>query len=322
MGKIFRENVEKFFALNPFNRTKQDVIKLISDWKTYNHGFNENHDGDWQARTLVNVLIDSNKISFSNPPADYLVTPLMKVVSQFVSLGVSRFSYPALNLANAIKDVNTLLSEGADINATDCYGRTALMYVVLGGDIFKDELLIAMWSGIEIPKLLLDNGADPTIKDYLGKTALDYFMDAQKDHPSITSSKEIITLLEERMREYKSKPKPEPKPEEEPVKNLDVRSMQNLDVLATEIDKVISQLSKPNLASNRKQILLAHFNASISSFVDIAGHGEKRSGFVACPEWFSENKSKVEKWLTFLDPDNKNTTLLEGKLRRSKRPKF
>jgi hypothetical protein len=86
-------------------------------------------------------------------------------------------------------NIATLFKSG-DVNATDFYGRTALMYIVLGPDIFCHEVM----PGRErLAKLLLDNGANPLIKDQFGATALDYFKKyAGEDHPTIELLEKII----------------------------------------------------------------------------------------------------------------------------------
>jgi hypothetical protein len=55
--------------------------------------------------------------------------------------------------------VKQLLAKGANINATDEEGRTALIWAAIAGDV-------------PTVKVLLDHGADLTIKDKGGKTAL------------------------------------------------------------------------------------------------------------------------------------------------------
>jgi len=61
-----------------------------------------------------------------------------------------------------IKALDMVVKYGADINAKDNNGRTALMYAA------------AFNSNPEVIKYLLDHGADAKITDLQGKTALDY----------------------------------------------------------------------------------------------------------------------------------------------------
>jgi len=57
--------------------------------------------------------------------------------------------------------VRLLLENGANVNARDRYGWTALMWAVFKG--YK-----------EIVKLLLENGADVNVRDFFGNTALKF----------------------------------------------------------------------------------------------------------------------------------------------------
>ena len=63
-----------------------------------------------------------------------------------------------VKLGNITK-VQELIAGGVDLNATDEYGYTALIWA-------------ASYSNPDIAKVLLDAGADKTIKDYDGHDAL------------------------------------------------------------------------------------------------------------------------------------------------------
>ncbi|MBQ8671710.1 MAG: ankyrin repeat domain-containing protein [Alphaproteobacteria bacterium] len=75
-----------------------------------------------------------------------------------------------------VKSLDMVVKYGADINAKDNNGRTALMYAV------------AFNPNPEVVKYLLAHGADAKITDLQGKTALDY-----------ASDNEIIQLLKRSM---------------------------------------------------------------------------------------------------------------------------
>jgi len=55
--------------------------------------------------------------------------------------------------------VELLLKKGANVNAKDKYGGTALMYAAVKGHK-------------EVVELLIENGADVNAKNIMGKTAL------------------------------------------------------------------------------------------------------------------------------------------------------
>jgi ankyrin repeat protein len=60
-------------------------------------------------------------------------------------------------------ETKRLLAMGAQVNARDGEGKTALIWAVVQNT-----------AGCEIPRLLLAAGADPQIRDEAKKTALDY----------------------------------------------------------------------------------------------------------------------------------------------------
>ena len=76
--------------------------------------------------------------------------------------------------------LNTLLAKGADLNAQDKNGRTALIWAVkkkyIEEEYFEEEYLLKNTSlkkeYLEIVKVLVENGADLDIQDNEGKTAL------------------------------------------------------------------------------------------------------------------------------------------------------
>ncbi len=70
---------------------------------------------------------------------------------------------------NDIERVSTLIANGADVNAKDFYGRTALME----GTLIDVPVLEGTKEGyIDIVKFLLEHDADVNIKDGYGQTAL------------------------------------------------------------------------------------------------------------------------------------------------------
>jgi ankyrin repeat protein len=100
-------------------------------------------------------------------------------------------------------DINLLLSEGADINAQDINGKTALHIAARG------ELNTGTFS------TLIKRGADYNIRDNDGKTVIDYLTDAQKlkiflnlsdfcESPEATKtlSKILSKSKDERMHEF------------------------------------------------------------------------------------------------------------------------
>jgi ankyrin repeat protein len=108
---------------------------------------------------------------------------------------------------NYLEKVKQLLEEGADVNAKDDFGKTALMWACEYGYKEIAELLIekgadlnaqdkygltaliyaTKWSQKEVVKLLLEKGADMNIKDKDGRTALWYAF--------LIEDEEIIELL-------------------------------------------------------------------------------------------------------------------------------
>lgn len=110
------------------------------------------------------------------------------------------------NNSNPQKIITTLLEHGADVNAKDKYGNTALMHTIL------DSFNLSKQNKLNIAKILIDNGANLNIKNNNNDTALTL---AQKSDN--IDNKEIITLLkgheslEKAIQQSKHKNKLQPK---------------------------------------------------------------------------------------------------------------
>lgn len=99
---------------------------------------------------------------------------------------------------NDVEKLEQLLTDGADIEAKDIDGYTALQHAVMWGNIEAAELLLEngadvnttdSWGltplmnanydagGIEMAQLLLDYGADSSLEDFEGYTAYDHALD-------------------------------------------------------------------------------------------------------------------------------------------------
>ena len=76
-------------------------------------------------------------------------------------------------------ELDRILDKGADVNSTNSYGNTALIFA-LDSYILNEDII----------KLLLDNGADVNIKNNCGKYALNYALD--------TGNENIIKLISEK----------------------------------------------------------------------------------------------------------------------------
>ena len=88
-----------------------------------------------------------------------------------------------------------LIEAGANINAVDFSGHSALNSAALNGNL-------------EVCKLLLKKKCDPNIRDQVGRSALDSAkIKKHKDNPKFAKYKEIITLL----KPVTGPPPPEPK---------------------------------------------------------------------------------------------------------------
>lgn len=87
-----------------------------------------------------------------------------------------------LIFSRTLFDVQKALQNGANINAQDSIGSTALHYAVI------------LLNGFEIVKYLIENNADPNIKDYDGNTPLKFAIRWNKPEiiKILLSSKRII----------------------------------------------------------------------------------------------------------------------------------
>ncbi|MBY0124155.1 M48 family metallopeptidase [Bacillus sp. S/N-304-OC-R1] len=116
---------------------------------------------------------------------------------------------PLMNAAseNDVDTIQTLITDGVEIDEQDSEGSTALHWAVYNGSMEAAQLLLANGADpnaidiyessplinaiynddVEMAKLLLKNGADPSYTDSDGKTAYDYAVDY--------GNKDIINLF-------------------------------------------------------------------------------------------------------------------------------
>ncbi|MDH4227614.1 MAG: ankyrin repeat domain-containing protein [Deltaproteobacteria bacterium] len=116
--------------------------------------------------------------------------------------------------AGDIGEVKALVEGGINIDETDSYGDTPLMWAAgegnldivkylaeKGADVNKKDiqgwtpLMSAAGSGsVEVVKFLLDKGADPNIKDKFGNTALDAAV--MREHGAVADELKKVTKTE------------------------------------------------------------------------------------------------------------------------------
>jgi hypothetical protein len=114
------------------------------------------------------------------------LTPLMYAVHRKTVVGES--THEARRYA--LQSSRLLLAAGADANASDCWGRTPLMYVVLG-KYSLDSYTQTMPGREAVVRLLLEYGADPAARDKTGRSVIEHFIDEcepddeGENHPAI-----------------------------------------------------------------------------------------------------------------------------------------
>lgn len=219
--------VTDFFKLNPRNKELHDVMKLIRDRKRLTELY-ELNKSYWDMRDILgeetlqlyylprNFINESVKKRTDAIAADPLfdqftwssrrrplygdieqaarhlldkktrITPLMYTVHRKTVLGESTQEAKRY----ALQSSRLLLAAGADVNASDCWGRTPLMYVVLG-KYSLDSSGQTMPGREAVVRLLLEYGADPAAKDKTGRSVIDHFIDelepddGGEKHPAI-----------------------------------------------------------------------------------------------------------------------------------------
>ena len=111
---------------------------------------------------------------------------LDKAAKNKIDISLTEYKY------HTLEDIQELIKSGADINAKNDIGWTALIYASIEGNTDRAKLLIinnadinsksrngntaliwaSYWGRIDIAKILIDNHADINAKNIYGKTAL------------------------------------------------------------------------------------------------------------------------------------------------------
>ena len=126
--------------------------------------------------TRTEVVVDAiNKVDNIECRNEHDETPLVYVARKNKSFASYYYSKVHYNYFNTI--VTELIKKGAEINAKDRFGRTALLHA-----IDNDQL--------DLVKTLLENKADPNHKDNAGQTPLMYACNT-----GVTKSLEIVEAL-------------------------------------------------------------------------------------------------------------------------------
>lgn len=213
---IITDFIAEFFRLHPENEGVQDIIRLCRDYNRLCEEKLSDFDCNKISEESVNQYvrpkryIDSKRKcieqaidkdplfkQFNQPDKtvsscssieqaamhqldiETRITPLMYAVyrTSLLPLTIDKFRIPAM------KSLRMLLDAGAEINVTDRYGRTSLMYLVLGHYIWRQKGLIG---SEQLVRFLVEYGADPSVKDHDGCSVIDYFIEeGDEAHPSV-----------------------------------------------------------------------------------------------------------------------------------------
>lgn len=185
--KLIDRYVSEFFECHPETQAQDDILKMLADEKRLSTQLKDKVNFDLldcsyseKYQQVTDFIDKKKKLNSKTANSNSGITPLMYTAARLAESG----DIPTEIVKNAEKVCFELLQAGADINAKDANGRTALMYIAMGYHMFY---LGQSSPGREkLTRLLLKHGADPTIKDHLGKTAIDYFkQECGNDHPTI-----------------------------------------------------------------------------------------------------------------------------------------
>jgi len=155
-AKISTAEMESIYAPagKSFPKNEHTFMQLISYYGEYNF------DDD----ILIDVKVKSQNIALFRALREGNIETVKALLAKGADINAKdRYGETALIREiggwRNIETVKTLLAEGADINAKDASGRTALMHA-------------AEYGKIEKVKILLAKGADVNAKDASGRTAL------------------------------------------------------------------------------------------------------------------------------------------------------
>jgi hypothetical protein len=220
--------VTDFFKLNPRNKELHDIMKLVRDRKHLNEVYQLDKIDRYllseESKILLELpqqfidecvrkyadaiaadpLFDQFILNLRQKPTYVAVeqaakhqldrktrlTPLMYAVDRRTVWGKSTEEAKMY----ALKSSRLLLEAGADVGARDCWGRTPLMYVVLG-KYSLDRCQQTMPGREQVARLLLEYGADPGVRDKLGSSVIDHYIaECGEHHPVVSLLRRAIEL--------------------------------------------------------------------------------------------------------------------------------
>ena len=160
-------------------RTLELLLEYIKDRDEINQGFAAAYQVNRSSRknsTKIFLEYGADPNALDSNDDTPIIAIVRKLVKQSWNLG---------NFDGHLEDIRELLEHGADIDATDVSGKTALMLLASADTVVK-----RYHDYLTLMKLLLEHGADRNITDIYNLTARDYA--ARKFPPN----KKTLKLLE------------------------------------------------------------------------------------------------------------------------------
>lgn len=142
---------------------------------------NQKAEGNYEGSTPLHYLADGD--GTNNATELKIALQVIKSNPEYINDQNNEFKHSPLHVAADTENFNfiqALVKAGANVNAQDVNGRTALHFIACGSEKNDDE------NSLKIAQFLIERGADISIKDNDGKSPADLAVE-ENAHPALKS---------------------------------------------------------------------------------------------------------------------------------------